>query len=70
LIIDSFENANLLRSSGNVQKVNVTNSFGLNIYDIIWHEKVLISKSAVEELTNLFFPARELRKKAKQEATQ
>lgn len=70
LIIDSLDNANLLRSSGNVQKVNVTNSFGLNIYDIIWHEKVLISKSAVEELTNLFFPARELRKKAKQEATQ
>jgi large subunit ribosomal protein L4 len=69
LIIDSLDNVNLLRSSGNVKKVNVTNSFGLNIYDILWHEKVLISQSAVEELTSLFFPARELRKKAKQEAT-
>lgn len=69
LIIDSLDNANLVRSSRNVQKVKVTNSFGLNIYDLLWHEKLLISKSAVEELTNLLFPARELRK-AKKEAAE
>ncbi|MEK7725022.1 MAG: 50S ribosomal protein L4 [Acidobacteriota bacterium] len=69
LIIDSLDNANLIRSSKNVQKVKVTNSFGLNIYDLLWHEKLLISKSAVEELTNLLFPARELRK-AKKEAAE
>ena len=60
LIIDSLDNANLLRSSRNVQKVKVTNSNGLNIYDLLWHEKLVLTKSAVEELTDLFFPAREL----------
>jgi large subunit ribosomal protein L4 len=69
LIIDSLDNANLIRSSKNVQKVKITNSFGLNIYDLLWHEKLLITKSAVEELTNLLFPDRELRK-AKKEAAE
>jgi large subunit ribosomal protein L4 len=69
LIIDSLDNANLIRSSKNVKKVKITNSFGLNIYDLLWHEKLLITKSAVEELTNLLFPDRELRK-AKKEAAE
>jgi len=68
LIVDSLDNANLVRSSKNIQKIKVTNSFGLNIYDLLWHEKLLISKSAVEELTNLLFPARELRKGKKEAA--
>lgn len=69
LIVDSLDNANLVRSSRNIQKVKVTNSFGLNIYDLLWHEKLLISKSAIEELTTLLFPAREL-SKAKKEAAE
>ena len=44
LIIDSLDNLNLILSSRNVEKTKVTNSFGLNIYDIIYHEKLLISK--------------------------
>ncbi|HBE82821.1 MAG TPA: 50S ribosomal protein L4 [Blastocatellia bacterium] len=59
LIIDSLDNENLVLSSRNVPKTKVTNSFGLNIYDIIFHEKLLISKSAVEELNALLDPARE-----------
>lgn len=59
LIIDSLDNANLVLSSRNVEKTKVTNSFGLNIYDIIYHEKLLISKAAVEELSNLLDPKRE-----------
>jgi len=59
LIIDSLDNANLILSSRNVEKTKVTNSFGLNIYDIIYHEKLLISKAAVEELNNLLDPKRE-----------
>jgi uncharacterized membrane protein (UPF0182 family) len=42
-----------------VQKTKVTNSFGLNIYDIIYHEKLVISKAAVEELNDLLDPKRE-----------
>ena len=59
LIVDSLDNANLVLSSRNVQKTKVTNSFGLNIYDIIYHEKLVISQAAVEELTNLLDPKRE-----------
>lgn len=59
LIIDSLDNANLILSSRNIQKTKVTNSYGLNIYDIIYHEKLLISKAAVEELNELLDPKRE-----------
>ena len=59
LIVDSLDNANLVLSSRNVRKTKITNSFGLNIYDIVCHEKLVISKSAVEELNNLLDPKRE-----------
>lgn len=59
LIVDSLDNVNLVLSSRNVQKTKVTNSFGLNIYDIIYHEKLLISKAALDELTALLDPNRE-----------
>ena len=59
LIVDSLDNANLILSSRNVEKTKVINSFGLNIYDIIYHEKLLISKAAAEELNKLLDPKRE-----------
>ena len=59
LVVDSLDNANLVLSSRNVEKTKVTNSFGLNIYDLLYHEKLLISKAAVEELNALLDPARE-----------
>ncbi len=59
LIVDSLDNANLILSSRNVEKTKVTNSFGLNIYDILYHEKLLISKTAVVELNELLDPKRE-----------
>lgn len=59
LIVDSLENANLVMASRNVQKTKVTNGYGLTIYDIIYHEKLLISKSAIEELNHFLDPHRE-----------
>ncbi|HEV7701701.1 MAG TPA: 50S ribosomal protein L4 [Pyrinomonadaceae bacterium] len=59
LIVDSLDNENLVLSSRNVQKTKVVNSFGLNIYDIIYHEKLVLSKAAVEELNDLLDPKRE-----------
>ena len=58
LIVDSLDNANLVLSSRNVQKTKITNSYGLNIYDLIYHEKLVLSKSAVEELNQLLDPKR------------
>jgi large subunit ribosomal protein L4 len=76
LIVDSLDNANLILSSRNVEKTKVTNSFGLNIYDLLYHEKLLISKAAIEELNQLLDPksengrveAAEEKPKAKKEA--
>jgi large subunit ribosomal protein L4 len=59
LVVDSLDNANLVLSARNVEKTKVTNSFGLNIYDIIYHERLLISKAAIEELNELLDPTRE-----------
>ncbi len=59
LVIDSLDNQNLVLSARNVEKTKVTNSFGLNIYDIIYHERLLISKAALEELNELLDPTRE-----------
>jgi flagellar biosynthesis GTPase FlhF len=59
LIVDSLDNANLILSSRNVPKTKVTNSFGVNIYDLIYHDKVVFSKAAIEELNELLDPVRE-----------
>jgi large subunit ribosomal protein L4 len=59
LIVDSLDNSNLILSSRNVEKTKVTNSFGLNIYDLLYHEKLLISKAAIEELNQLLDPKSE-----------
>src|SRR5829696_3021059 len=59
LIVDSLDNANLVLSTRNVEKTKVTNSFGLNIYDIIYHEKLVLTKTAVDEITHLLDPNRE-----------
>ncbi|HEX8370550.1 MAG TPA: 50S ribosomal protein L4 [Pyrinomonadaceae bacterium] len=59
LIVDSLDNANLIRSSRNVQKTKVTNSYGLNIYDLLYHERLLVSRTAIEELSRMLDPTRE-----------
>ena len=56
LVVDSLDNANLVLSARNVQKTKVTNSYGLNIYDLIYHEKLFISKTAIEELNRILDP--------------
>lgn len=64
LIVDSLDNENLIRSSRNIQKTKVTNSYGLNVYDLLYHEKLLISKTAIEELSRMLDPNRENDKEA------
>lgn len=53
LIVDSFDNENLFLSTRNVQRAKVVNSFGLNIYDLLYHEKLVLSRAAVSELEQL-----------------
>ena len=67
LIVDFLDNENLVLSSRNIKNVKVVNSFGVNVYDLVYHEKIVLSKAAAEELDSLLDPSRE-RKKAMKEA--
>ncbi|MCP9494629.1 MAG: 50S ribosomal protein L4 [Pyrinomonadaceae bacterium MAG19_C2-C3] len=50
LIVETGENDNLILSSRNIQNVKVVNSRSLNIYDVLRHEKIVMSRGAIEEL--------------------
>ena len=53
LIVDSLDNENLILSARNIRQAKVVNSFGLNIYDLLYHDKLVLSKGAAEELDQL-----------------
>ena len=59
LIVDSLENENLILSTRNVRAAKVTNSFALNIYDLLYHEQLIISEAAVKELEALLGPKKD-----------
>lgn len=67
LIVDSIENQNLVLSARNVQKTKVTSSLGVNIYDLLYHEKLVLSRTAVQELGELLDPTRESRVNGKKD---
>lgn len=56
LIVDSLENENLILAARNVKRAKIVNSYGLNIYDLLYHEKLVLSRRAAEELTQLLDP--------------
>jgi large subunit ribosomal protein L4 len=53
LIVDSLENENLILSARNIRRAKVVNSFGLNIYDLLYHDHLVLSRSAAEDLEQL-----------------
>src|SRR6187431_1940415 len=53
LIVDSLDNENLLLSARNLRHTKVVNSFGLNIYDLLYHDQLVLSRSAATELEEL-----------------
>lgn len=56
LIVDSLDNENLLLSARNIKRAKVVNSYSLNIYDLLYHEHLVLSRAAAEELTQLLGP--------------
>ncbi len=56
LIVDSLENENLILSSRNVKGAKIVASGGLNIYDVLYHQRIVLSRSAVEQVTRLLDP--------------
>jgi len=53
LIVDSLENDNLVLSARNLRHTKVVNSFGLNIYDLLYHDQLVLSREAANELDQL-----------------
>jgi large subunit ribosomal protein L4 len=53
LIVDSLDNENLLMSARNLRHTKVVNSFALNIYDLLYHDQLVLSRSAASELETL-----------------
>ena len=56
LIVDSLKNTNLMLASRNVQTAKVVNSYGVNIYDLVNHQKLMLTPKTVEELTGILQP--------------
>src|SRR2546421_3779497 len=56
LIVDSLKNTKLMLASRNVQTAKVVNSYGVNIYDLINHQKVVLTPTTVEELVGILKP--------------
>jgi large subunit ribosomal protein L4 len=67
LIVDSLDNENLLRASRNIKRAKIVNSYGLNIYDLLYHDKLVLSRAAALELSELLDPQS---KKAGEEAVE
>jgi large subunit ribosomal protein L4 len=53
LIVDSLDNENLLLSARNLRHAKVVNSFSLNIYDLLYHDQLVLSRDAANELEQL-----------------
>jgi large subunit ribosomal protein L4 len=58
LIVDSLDNTHLILASRNVKRTKIVNSYGLNIYDLLYHEKLVVSRKAAEELAVFLDPVR------------
>lgn len=50
LVVDGLENENLILASGNLPKVSYAPGTGLNIYDVLNHKSILISRDCILQL--------------------
>ncbi|HEX5709425.1 MAG TPA: 50S ribosomal protein L4 [Pyrinomonadaceae bacterium] len=56
LIVDRLENEPLVLASRNVRRAKLVSSRGVNIYDVLYHEKIVLSRTAAEELGRALDP--------------
>lgn len=50
LLIIADKNENVEKSSRNIEGVKTITSLGLNVYDILYHDKIVITKDAVSKI--------------------
>ncbi len=56
LIVETDENANLERASGNLPRVKLVASRAVNSYDVLAHDRVLFTRAAVKKLQDAVAP--------------
>ena len=56
LIVDALDNDNLLLAARNVKRAKVVGTSGLNIYDVLYHEKLVLSRRAAEQVAEALDP--------------
>ena len=56
LIVDSIENDNLVLAARNVKQAKIVGSTSLNIYDLLYHEKLVMTRAAAEEIGRMLDP--------------
>jgi large subunit ribosomal protein L4 len=56
LVVDTLDNERLVLASRNVRRAKVVSSRGVNIYDVLYHEKIVLSRKAAEELGRALDP--------------
>ena len=45
---------NVLRSANNIQGVKTIGALGLNAYDILYHDKLFITKDAISKIEEVY----------------
>jgi len=58
LVVDTVDNDNLLLASRNVKGTKVVGPYGVNIYDVLYHEKLVLTRSAAAQLQAQLDPKR------------
>jgi large subunit ribosomal protein L4 len=56
LVVDSLDNDRLMLAARNVRSAKVVGAGGVNIYDVLYHEKLVVSRSAAEQLARQLDP--------------
>ena len=54
LFITLEDKLNVKKSASNIQGVKTINALGLNVYDILNHDKLFLTKAAVEKIEEVF----------------
>ena len=68
LVVDSIDNDNLVLAARNVKAAKVVGPYGVNIYDVLYHEKLVMTRSAAEALQAQLGPDKKAAAEASGEA--
>ena len=56
LVVDTLNNEPLVLASRNVRRAKIVGASGVNIYDVLYHEKLVLTRTAAEELARALDP--------------